>query len=93
MRCLLRRVQYNDVTILRRGQNVHPPAVGVVYDAWITKAGSVLGDDVFISMWPDTFNLTEFRHQYFPTAKNQVGACRWHHFKRGVLFLHVDSSF
>lgn len=80
------------MTILRRGQNVHPPAVGVVYDAWVTKAGSVLGDDVFISMWPDTFNLTEFRHQYFPTAQNQVGLQSLVSLQSGVL-LHLHSSF
>ncbi|ELR21725.1 uncharacterized protein ACA1_384600 [Acanthamoeba castellanii str. Neff] len=82
--------EYNDVTILRRGQNVHPPAVGVVYDAWITKAGSVLGDDVFISMWPDTFNLTDFRHQYFPTAKNQTSKDgEWKKVKEVVVISHT----
>jgi hypothetical protein len=65
-------LQFNEVATVRRGWNVDPPAVAVVFNGWVSKTGSVLGDDVFAPMWPDTENITSFREQYFPTAPNQV---------------------
>jgi hypothetical protein len=71
-RSYVHSLQFNEVATVRRGWNVDPPAVAVVFNGWVTKTGSVLGDDVFAPMWPDTENITSFREQYFPTALNQV---------------------
>lgn len=62
---------------LRRGQNVRLPYVAVAFNAFVTKQGSVLTDDVLAPLWPDSSKLEGFLkdhqlNQIFPSPPNQV---------------------
>jgi hypothetical protein len=59
------------VSRLRLGVNVRPPSVGIIYDGWVTKSGSVLSSDRFLPHWPDSSNVTRFNLEVFPPYINQ----------------------
>jgi hypothetical protein len=72
----LNRGESERVKLLRRGTNVQPPAVAVLYDGWVTKSGSVLTTDVFIPTWPDNGNITAFHSDHIhPVHALCVRAC------------------
>lgn len=49
---------------LRRGSNCELPSVGIIFDGYVTKHGSVLSKDVFLPQWPDNVNLDSLLSEY-----------------------------
>jgi hypothetical protein len=38
---------------VRRGNNLGPTEVGIIYNAWVTRQGTVFSPGLFIEAWPD----------------------------------------
>jgi hypothetical protein len=38
---------------VRRGNNIGPTEVGVIYNAWVTRQGTIFSPGIFIEAWPD----------------------------------------
>jgi hypothetical protein len=91
----LNRSDWEQVKRFQRGVNTLPPAVAVIYDGWVTRAGSVLNTDVFIPTFPESTNLTTFYRDFFlPPPANQTKPLivQWVPVREVVVIAHVHQN-
>lgn len=83
---------WNKLDEVRRGNNIAPPEVGLIYDAYVTKQGTIFNPVILIEAWPDTpSRWSDFINDYLGVEGNDAKQ-KWRDVDQVVVLTHTHQN-
>lgn len=79
---------------VRRGNNLGPTEVGIIYNAWVTRQGTVFSPGLFIEAWPDVASSRwpAFINDTMGVEPNGTMKQKWRDVEQVLVLTHVHQD-